>query len=291
MKLSFLLVGLSMVVASISSADPIVEDSFESGDITYTSAGGFRWVNPNFTSVVTEDRVVWGHGSDNPQAPAGSSWKARSGGHALRFYYLANKWMSEQRFELGQGHDEVWLSYWLRVPVNYYHSTNINKFFALWMDGYSQEGQGSTAWWGMWADGKGGSTLAFTWSDGNNSTSNAYQQYKSFISYPQDQGRWMHVVMRVKAETSSGAKNGEMEFWRRWENERDFTQLHQGQGLPLRKPNGGPNGWAAGYLLGWANSSYREDTIWLLDDFKVYTERPKMFAKIVMPKPKATVVK
>jgi hypothetical protein len=81
----------------------------------------------------------------------------------------------------------------------------------------------------------------------------------------------MKIVVRLRAETSAGAADGLMQVWRRWEDEGSFTQTHNRTGQPIRIPSGGPNGFAAGYLMGYANSAYGQDTEFLIDDFTLST--------------------
>lgn len=251
---SFLILAVSM---SAASAAPLLVDSFESGDLSKTNSAGFQWLSPNKTSVVTSE--------------------AMDGSHTLRFLYPATNYMSEQRFDLGGAYKDIWFQYWLKVPINYSHSTQSpgnRKFFALWMDDYSSKGNGPTIAWEFWRDSEGSSVLAFHYSDGGYTTMGVHQQYTPFISVPADRGRWMEVTLHVKASSSSSSNDGVIEMWRRWRNEAPSQRklIHRTTNADLAIPSGGPNGWAAGYIMGWANASYAEDTQWLLDVFTVSTE-------------------
>lgn len=68
------------------------------------------------------------------------------------------------------------------------------------------------------------------------------------------------------------SSDGRIELWRRWEDEDSFTQIHEVTDANIAPPPGGPNGWAAGYLLGWANAAYEEHTEWLIDEVTISTE-------------------
>jgi hypothetical protein len=196
-------------------------------------------------------------------------WQAKDGDVSMLFHYPAGEFWSEQRFSMREAHPDMWIRFWLKVPINFKHSSNTptnNKLFALWMDEYSSKGAGPTAFWTFWHDGNSGSNLAYHYSPGGYKTANAAKEYKSFIRYPEDQGRWMQIVMHVKAATSTSSNDGVMQFWRRWEDESSFTLFHDHREADIGIPSGGPDGWKAGYFMGWSNPAYAEDTDWLMDD-------------------------
>tara|TARA_R110002049_G_scaffold239433_2_gene412642 strand:+ start:13741 stop:14484 length:744 start_codon:yes stop_codon:yes gene_type:complete len=203
----------------------------------------------------------------------GNDWNAIDGQYSLRFRYTVGEPMAEQRFNFSPQRD-IWLSYWIRVPINYQHgsgggSATNNKFLALWTDGYSQSGQGSTFWLSLENAGGGNSYLAFTNTLGYGNASQGMQQHIAFINAATDKGKWMQMVVHLVAETSDGASDGIVQTWRRWENESNFTQLHDANNRQLRIPSNGPAGFSAGYLMGWANGTYDEITEWLIDDVTI----------------------
>ncbi len=255
---------------------PVLVDSFESGDMSKTNADGFTWGSNNRTSVVTATHAVWHNGSINNPIGAGQNWEPFDGAHSLRFRYPALEAWSEQRFDLGGAYPEVWIRYWLRVPENFVHENvtggaGNNKFFALWMDDYSQHGDGPTIVWNFWPQDDKSSYFTYSLSQETGGTDGHHGKYTDFIRSPHDQGRWMQVVLYAKMSTSSTANDGESRIWRRWQDECDFTLISETTGRGFVAPAAGPNGWAAGYIMGWANSGYAEDTEWLLDDFTVST--------------------
>ena len=83
---------------------------------------------------------------------------------------------------------------------------------------------------------------------------------------PNDRGRWMQIVIHLVTESSPGASDGLAELWRRWDGETGFTRFDSVADLPLRLPDSGVQGWWQGYILGWANAAYAEDTEWLVDE-------------------------
>jgi len=282
MKLKILLIPFCLSIISLNtSAGILFEDSFESGDLSTTNTEGFSWNGTNRTSIVTSTtRVYANNAPDNTPksnlSPSGD-WtpKPNTGSHSLRFSYPAGVAQSEQRFNLGAPHRDIWFRYWLRIPSNYSHTgsnpTN-RKLFALWMDGYSNKGDGPTVIWEFWDDGNSGSRLAFHYSEGGYTGAGRHHQHVPFISYPTDQGRWMQIVLHVRAATSATSNDGIIQMWRRWDNEGSFTKLHDTTTANIPAPHGGPNGWKAGYVMGWANASYSDDTEWLMDDFTISNE-------------------
>lgn len=276
MKPSRNLAILLFSLATPAIAQPFFFESFESGDLSASHASSFSWDGTNRTSLVKRDpdlgdMVIYnGKGSVEIQVGFDRYWSAFSGDVSMRFAYPSgsNSW-SEQRFRMESAHPEIWIRYWLKVPTNFKHSSNSpsnSKLFALWMDGYSSKGAGPTVIWEFWNDGSNGSNLAYHYSPGGYRTANSHKQQTQFIRYPEDQGRWMQIVMHVKAATGSSANNGIIKLYRRWANEDSFSLLHKDTGADIAPPSGGPNGWKAGYFMGWSNPGYAEATEWLLDD-------------------------
>jgi hypothetical protein len=265
---------LTSISYSAESAN-IFEDSFESGDFSATNEDGFRWTDNAWTSIVTSTEEVAGvPGVPLTKAIArtfpGGDWTPHTGEHSLRFRYAAGEPMSEQRFDFGEAYSDIWISFWIRVPINFAYGPdgNPNKLFALWMDGYSQGGDGSTVWLSMWRSGTSDAALGFTYSIGGFTSSTQFQQIKPFITTG-NAGQWMELVLHLKAETTPGSSNGIIQTFRRWEGENNFTIIHNTDVAPLKISSNGPNGFKSGYILGWANATYEENTEWLVDDFKL----------------------
>lgn len=249
-------------------------DSFESANMLTTNADGFKWANNNRTSIVTNEAAVWNNGEINNPKPDGRDWTPKDGAHSLRFHYPAGKEWAEQRFSLGGAYPEIWFKYWLRVPTNFKHGasnpTN-QKLFALWMDGYSTKGTGPTVIWNPWNDGQNGSTLTIVYKEGGAGGTGGHMQSQPWISYPEDQGRWMQIVLRAKASKGKNTNDALIETYRRWESEAEFTLIHQLKDINMPFPSTGPNGWAKGYIMGWTNPPYEQHTDWLMDQFTVST--------------------
>lgn len=264
--------ALVVLMCSSAIAAPFFQDSFESGDMSATHSSGFEWSGNNRTGIVTHEAEVYSNGKVFNPAPANTDWTAKDGDHSLRFYYYGGNSWAEQRFSLGGSYTDLWFSFWLRVPQNFYHPvTNPanNKLFAIWMDAYESKGDGPTAFWNILSDQAGGSVVAYSYSRGSFRGAGQQLQPKQFIRIPEDRGRWMKVVIHVKASSTPNQSDGVIELWRKWSNETEFTKYHEDKNAELPIPNAGPNGWSFGYLMGWANAVYESDTDWLLDEFIV----------------------
>lgn len=268
--LSVLILVSIIIYSTISfAAEPFFSDDFESSDMSRPD-NDFRWTDTNRVSIVKDgNTVVW----PTPSGPwEGRQWEngpASEGSQALRFRYPAGEPMSELRFDLGGAYPELWVSYWLRVPINYTHgtgggSTTNQKLAAYWTVGYSGTGE-PVCLLNMWPNsaGDGGSRSTITIDGGGH-----HDSYEEWIEVPEDRGRWMHVVARLKLSSTQGAEDGSAEFWRRWEDKSTYTQIAEDTGLDWDVPDD-PPGWSAGYLMGWNNGTYDEHTEFLLDDFKV----------------------
>lgn len=269
--------ALASILAGAANAEPLIIDSFESGDMSATNAEGFDWARNNRTSIVTADAVVYNNGDRDVAIPSGRDWDPKHGEHSLRFRYAAGTNMAEQRFKLGGAYEDLWLQYWVRVPINYSHgqsSPSNHKFFALWMDGYSYKGEGPTVAWEFWGSGDGSSRLAFHYSEGSSSIMGGHQGHDNFISVPEDRGRWMEITIHAKASSNGQSNDGVIELWRRWEDESPNQRklMHQRTDAVLPIPTQGPQGWNAGYFMGWANAAYAKDTEWLIDHITISTE-------------------
>lgn len=251
--------SIVLLIASLSLAPSVVRseikffDDFESGGLYSTNSDGFVWYNPTSTGTMVAND---GAGT------------AVSGIYSLRARYPAGEYWREKRFDMGVPYRDLWVSYWLRVPSNFTHGTaspNNAKLACFWMGTYDTSSTGPTVCWERWNDGSGGSRVTCYLAGFG------HQQSTQFITIPADRGRWMQLVFNIKAATDSTSNDGHLKMWRRWSNESSFTQIHNVLNLNMPSKAGYPNGWKQGYLNGYANAAYAEQTDWYIDDFTIST--------------------
>jgi len=243
---------------------------------------GFTWSSNNRTSLVRNEwdlnpsggRRVWASNAAQNDFFLGEDWRTISGRHSLRFRYEANHEMSEQRFLTNTPYREIWVRYWIRVPLNFNLNPNgtNNKWFVLWADSYSD---GSSCLWEFRPQTSGGNAIgAYTYihlTEPGIGLTGAQKPVLNFIRIPEDRGRWMQVVYQSTFSSTSGASDGVCRLWRRWDNEPSFTLLHEITNARFHPLNGGSNGFTHGYIMGWANNPYSVTTEFLVDDFTVST--------------------
>ena len=277
-RLLILPVLLLSLISAVNAAD-VFSDSFESGDWSATNDNGFKWTDKTWTSIVssTHERLPNGtiREKDNAASFPGTDWTPKSGKYCMRFRYGAGKDWAEQRFDLGAPMSDIWVRYWIRIPTNFSFGPvgHPNKFFSLWSDGYSTKGEGSTVWLSMAKKNTADCSVWCTWSKGGKTGSTKARQNTDFFTTA-DRGQWMHIVMHFKTESKLGASDGVIQTWRRWEPEKEYKNIHEIIDAPIKIPKDGPNGFKAGYILGWVNAPFLENTEFLLDDFALSDSSP-----------------
>ena len=142
----------------------------------------------------------------------------------------------------------------------------------FWMDGSSDKGDGSTAGMEMRGSEGGSADWYVKIGEGEFSVLGGDQQRSAFVEIPRDRGRWMQIVVYMQAESAEGSRDGVFRTWRRWAGECSFRLTHDLQYQPIRVPQEGPQGFASGYLLGWANAKYEEDTEFIIDNLQLSDE-------------------
>lgn len=275
MRTRFLVASLA-IFSSFSHAGILVSDGFESASMSTPNSPspavnttGFAWGSNNRTAVVTmlngAPTKVWENGAiQTLDADTTKNWTAKNGSYSLRFRHPAGLQMAEQQFTIGTSVPDLWMSYWIRVPVNFYHGTLNNKWLATWTSVYDGTGD-ITFQTRPYSSTPGGASLVVQ--DGGVAQGEA-TVLADFILVPRDLGRWMQIVYRLKPATTSSSNDGIIQTWRRWANESSFTQI-------LNKTNArfyqGGTGIKAGYIMGWENDPYKVETEFLMDDFTLST--------------------
>jgi hypothetical protein len=234
-------------------ADVFFQDGFESGDLNH-NANGARWTVSNSGAV--DDVHV-------------SSELVRSGNHALKFHYAGGSssddaW-AEQRFALGGDKTDIFIRFYIYFPANFEIrnvSPSNNKAIVVWGDDYSSkgaQGQEFSANYFMpkahkvWREG--------AWDVSCNGAFGDIQSVDGIGAWPTSSlpiGEWICFEYHFKAD--SGAGDGAMEFWVNGDKKYGATGIDW-IGAPCS-----PGYFNAGYLLGWANSGYDEDTDIFIDD-------------------------
>lgn len=253
-----LLCGLAASLTSAQGAAGIIfQDDFESCDRTKTQ-NGFEWSVGTRTSV----------NSVNPQG----------GNCALEFAYQAavdgKDSFSEQRFFLGGNYPDIWIKYDLYIPANYYHrtqtigATNNKGFVMMWEGDYGSPGMMLNP--NFWADGSGQSTTTlFLWVPGNNDPLNKASRHYSSAYFldpysirSSDRGKWMEVITHYRY-ASAANNDGMVQIWLTPQggSQRQILSIVQGNWYSANTL-----GFDKGYLLGWANSGFAEETKFYIDN-------------------------
>lgn len=238
---------------------PFFSDNFDNGQ--RTNANGFTWSNTGSRVTVSSTQVF-------------------SGTHSMALRFgpdsVGKDSNAEGRFLLGRNLTEIWLEYFLFVPSNYVHrneSPNNNKFFRIWGDSYSSSNKvgASTSF-----SAGGTSTLMFeynykTWADGTlgfgpSSVAGARSPSTAFGG-ESFRGRWTRVRIYAKQVSGTDADDAALRLWFGDTLVLNFSNIPQ-KFDPLRPY------WNAGYLLGWSNSGFTDETVFYIDDVKFFSTNP-----------------
>lgn len=252
------------LVSAQGTAGIIFQDDFESCGRTKTQ-NGFTWLSGTRTTVNTA----------NP----------KNGSCALELAYQASPSGSdsfaEQRFYLGANYPDIWVKYDLFIPANYCHrtqssSTNNKGFVDMWEGQYTAN-VGVAMNPNFWADGTCQSTNSMFVSAPRSTdpffNKGGHHYSKEFLDRysirTSDRGKWMEVITHYKYATA--AKNdGMVQIWLtpQGESQRQILNMTQGNWYVA-----GARGFDNGYLLGWANSGFTEQTKFYIDNIVFSTTR------------------
>jgi len=241
----------ALVLCGAAQAATIVEDGFEAGNLA-TSQNGFKWSDSTKTSV--------------------KAGVAKTGKYSLQFYYPANQSLAEQRIDLGGNYKDIWVSYDILIPANYYHtagstSPNNKGFLYLWSGDYSNP-TGPGVGPNFWPMGDGSSKASiYNWGKGldihygNGTCENGVIKLS-------DRGKWIKIVAHYKY-ASSANNDGIAQIWKIYDDGtvEQACNLTKGAWYVAGAP-----GFNTGYILGWANAVYNQDTYFYLDNFKASTD-------------------
>ncbi len=261
------------VVQSMSSGSTgvIFTDDFESGSLNHTE-NGIKWASGASTSIVSNF--------------------GNSGTHSLKFHYTggaagSEAW-AEQRFDLGKPYSELYLEWSAYYPtgsdghgVKFVHrqqAPNNNKLLRLWRgdktdgnDGYSQyfskSGLSTSANGIISGDeqiyGEYGDTLSGVGTNGSTGNGPSGGVFNTFLTDAQ-RGRWLAIKIHIKV-ASAANNDGVIEIWR------DGVLLFSATNLITYPTDKTGLGYDFGYLMGFANAGFDQDTDMYIDDFRIST--------------------
>ena len=246
-----------------------VED-FETGDLSNTM-GGFSW--------------------SGRSTPVRCGEQAFSGNCARRFGYRGvpdgEDGMAEQRFDIGVANKstELWIEYQLYVPDNLVRRVstgpNNDKFFFLWDENTYQTKRLHMEFLTLPGGSTGAATFSMKWADTQHSGISAWALRAPGFLAVDMRGTWVriryHAALGVGGGTtvqgSGSATRGQdgTGVFQLWVNDDLLIDVSTLSFDPIGIAD---PGFQKGYIFGWSNSGYDEDTIWYVDDFKVYKVQP-----------------
>jgi uncharacterized protein YjdB len=258
-----------VVSANTDVGVPLFSDGFETGS-RGLPANGIRWKGTP-TNVTITNAI------------------ARSGAFSMRFRYAAKADCTdgsvEQRFELGTQRREIWLEYWIYLPdgseglgARWFQRSqdhcepnsakdDSKKFLALWSGEYNDT-DNLMVILGLQRHSDISSYLSISAKNGTRDAKPLLRvnQVNDFIT-PATLGRWTRF--RIYYRTADvNQSNGILRIWK------DDALVAQNTDLPLFAVDPLITGITEGYLWGWTNAGYAEETSVFVDDFKIYNSNP-----------------
>lgn len=259
-----------LCMSSRVEAATYLSDGFESGDLSSPGGNGGSWT-----------------GFEGSAADLGSisSDRAHAGTYSAKFHYAGNAdlgddaWM-QLVFDFGQNVQDFWLKYYIFFPSGYdirvSGSSDNTKVFVIWGDSYNTD------------------PLAM----GMEMESNEAAGFKGYIAgYPAslscsgafgyvpgglrwtlsegDKNKWLTFKFHVKRD--SGIGDGMFEMWVDGTKTIEFVN-QSFSGAPCS-----PDYWRHGYLMGWSNSGFTNDTDVYIDDVTMGSEDPDAVSDTVEP--------
>ncbi len=203
---------------------------------------------------------------------------AKDGAYSLKFTFPAtdetrDSW-SEQRFSLGKPYKEIWISYDLRVPENYYHrepasgSSNNKGFLMLWSGDYGNP-SGPLIGTEFWPESDGSSTASVRLY-GVGFDKHFWGACPGIVKIS-DRGKWIKITTHTKY-ASSANNDGIARLWKTYSDGKTELACNITNGA-WYAPSA--QGFDSGYLMGWSNSGYATETRFFIDNF-VVSETPLM---------------
>jgi hypothetical protein len=257
---------------SVSSqhTSPVFSDDFESGQ-RGKPRNGFGWGNSSKNVTITDGF-------------------AHNGSHSLRFLYKGKPdcrdASSQQRFRLGRPLNELWLEWFIFYPkggeglgARWDHRDQSQckggeqiKFLRVWGDKYDPTPvkAGISLWRSK--HGRMGDTDAQIYFHKPNGRGGWGRKIPGFVTDNAStggiqRGEWSQVRVFIKL-ADVGKENGVVIVWI------DGKIAAQNSNIPLYDASGAQHFLRNGYLLGWSNGGFDQDTPVYIDDFKIYDANP-----------------
>jgi hypothetical protein len=252
--------------AELSSSPPLYVEDWESATVNVSPTGrgsnGFLW---NDAANVTPQLV------------------SRYGGtKSARFRYPAQAVdsgdaNSELRFNLGGLYKEVTIEFDLLIPSNYQHrneaSSDNNKFFRLWgstgaNDGYdSPEKIGASLWpTAVAGTSNSVSSLQPDWNLNGQGVGPKGQFDDDFVNAT-DLGQWRRVKIYCKHATAAN-NDGVLKIWK------DGVLVSNNTAMQNYNASATDHAFQKGYLMGWSNSGFTNQTDFYIDNIKFFVASP-----------------
>lgn len=231
-----------LLIASFAYAAPFFTDGFESGDSTHTENG-----------------VTWGDGG------VVTTINPRTGSYSLQFPFQqkpdGGDNSIEKHFYLTTRLSEFWVRMYVYIPLNFKHrdqasdGTN-NKMLIVYSAPYPSGYLSGINF--LRVSDYQSSLMVINFNNGEEA---GYLTPNDAFIVPADKGTWMEVIYRCKVSTSGSSNDGVIQIWKNGTLVADYTNLNTYGG-------DGKNYIDQGYLFGWQNSGYDEETIFYIDDIE-----------------------
>lgn len=172
----------------------------------------------------------------------------------------------------GQASDAVEIEFTITKPANYKCSAGgrTNKLFAVYCDGYSQKGSGSTVWLVTTDsinpdDGK----LQYIYTTGGFTSSSFVADGEGILFEANGVEEQITINIVCKLETYTGAKDGSLHV-RVSKNQSAYSDVIKVNNLPIRKDDNN-QGFRSSHYLNW-QQLYTETTIFKLSNYSLNTD-------------------
>ncbi len=274
-KFRSMLLWIALIVSAISYQSAFAVtfmDGFETGDLSQTggvSPSGFKWSGMSKNPIVVNGFAKDGKSSlrfrFSASAPGGQAW-------------------SEERYKLGGNYNNVWLKADIFIPKNYYcRGSEHNKGpFFLWSGNYGVATAHVGANFEHWCV-NGNAYLTFNpGGEGVNRghfatcldsdcapkgipNGTPYSRGVPFVDRSKDLNKWHEWIIHLRPATTSTSNDGIVEVWK------DGVKVWYRYDLYYHSDTN--NYFDQGYIMGYSNSGFDQQTDIYYDNFVFSTER------------------